>query len=95
MLPERVFSALSSRTRIEILKILAVKSGNVVEILNELNSRGFTIKYRESVYRALEKLTAAGLVEKYYDKEEGGIRYKLLGTKLEVDLSSGVIKLSD
>lgn len=91
MLPERVFSALSSRTRIEILRILAVKPRSVIEILNELNNKGFTIKYRESVYRALEKLTAAGLVEKYYDRKEGGIRYKLLRKKIEVDFRTGEV----
>jgi len=91
MIAERVFSALSSRTRIEILKILAMKSGGVVEILNELNSRGFTIKYRESVYRALEKLAAADLVEKYYDRREKGIRYRLLRTRIEVNFRTGEV----
>jgi len=91
MLPERVFSALSSKTRIEILRILAVKPSGVMEILDELRRRGFGIKYRESVYRALEKLTAAGLLEKYYDKKQKGIRYRLVKTKLEIDFQAGRI----
>jgi hypothetical protein len=77
------------KIRIEILKMLSHRSGSVKEVLSELNNRGFTIRYRDSVYRALEKLTVAGFLEKYYGKEGGGIRYRLLGTKLEADLRSG------
>jgi len=91
MVNEKVFLALSSKTRIEILKILSAKPSSVMEILNELNKRSFGIKYRESVYRALEKLAAAGLVEKYYDRKEGGIRYRLIKTKLEVDFQTGEV----
>jgi Fe2+ or Zn2+ uptake regulation protein len=91
MLPERVFSALGSKTRIEILRILAAKPSGVKEILNELNKRGFEIRYRESVYRALEKLVAVGLIEKFYDKKEKAIRYHLVKAKLEVDLRTGKV----
>lgn len=91
MLPEKIFSALSSKTRIEILRILTAKPSGVTQILNELEKRGFGIKYRESVYRALEKLAAAGLVEKYYDRKEKGIRYRLVKTKLEMDFQTGKI----
>ena len=92
MLPEKVFSALSSRTRIEILRILAMKSRSVMDVKNELNRRGFEMKYRESVYRALNKLVDAGLVEKFYDKEEGGIKYGIIKKELVVDLQSGKVR---
>jgi Fe2+ or Zn2+ uptake regulation protein len=91
MLSERIFSALSSKTRLEILRILSAKPGSVIQILDELKKRDYGIKYRESVYRALEKLVAAGLVEKYYDKEERGIKYRLVKTKLEIDFQTGRI----
>jgi len=91
MQPDKIFEALSSKTRIEIIKILTVRSRNVIGVLNELNVRGFKIKYRESVYRALEKLVAAGLVEKYYDNEERGIRYGVGRTRISFDLQSGEI----
>ena len=89
---EKIFSALSSKTRIEILRILAEKPSSIMDVLGELGRRGFKIKYRESVYRSLEKLTSAGLVEKYYDKKERGIRYRLIKIKLEVDFQTGEVK---
>lgn len=91
MLHEKVFSALSSKTRLEILRILSAKPYSIGEILSDLQKKGYGIKYRESIYRALEKLVAAGLVEKYYDKEEKGIKYKLIKTKLEIDFQTGRI----
>lgn len=72
----KVISALNSELRREILKILAEKPYTVLEVQDELKTRGFNVKYRETVYRALEKLVDAGLVEKYYVKEKG-ICYKL------------------
>lgn len=91
MMLEEVCSALSSRTRIEILKILARGPKSLKEILNELNERSFKIKYRASVFRALEKLTSAGLVEKYYDREREGINYRLLKTGLNINLVRGTV----
>ncbi|MGD0495478.1 MAG: winged helix-turn-helix domain-containing protein [Candidatus Bathyarchaeia archaeon] len=91
MQPQKIFAALSSGTRIEIIKILAVKSKTVREVLDQLNLRGFQIKYRESVYRALEKLAAAGLVEKYYDNRERDIRYRIVRSKIDFDFHSGEI----
>lgn len=96
MLPEEACSAISSKMRLEILKIISIrenKSDSIKELLKELNHRGFRVKYRASVYRALEKLSAAGFLKKYYDSEAGGIRYKLLGTHLEVDLKKGTATL--
>jgi len=48
------------------------------------------IKYRETVYRALENLFEAGLVEKYYDKEKG-LCYKISVINLTIDLTKGTI----
>ena len=39
--------------------------------MQKLKSKGFNIKYRETVYRALEKLVESGLVEKYFERETG------------------------
>jgi len=89
---ERICSALSSATRIEILKILADGSMSMREIMDALHERGFRINYRASVYRALEKLVSAGLVEKYYDRESRGIRYRLLKSRLNINLTSGTVE---
>ena len=91
MRSEEVLSALDSKTRIEILRILAAGPANVAGVLGELGRKEFGTKYRESVFRALEKLANAGLVEKYYDNEKRGIRYRLLKTRVEIDFKTGTI----
>ena len=68
---DKVISALNSNLRREILKALATAPKTVNQALEELNKKGVHIKYRETVYRALEKLFDADLVEKYYAKEKG------------------------
>jgi Fe2+ or Zn2+ uptake regulation protein len=61
------------------------------EIFEKLcRKEGVRIKYRESVFRALDKLVDAGLIEKFYDKKKG-ICYKLLIHKIEIDLISGKV----
>jgi Fe2+ or Zn2+ uptake regulation protein len=46
----------------------------------ELVKRGYDIKYKESIYKDLQLLVEAGLVEKYYDKEKKAIVY---GSKVD------------
>lgn len=87
---KKVIAALNSDLRREILKIIAGQAMTVVEVLGELNKRGLEIKYRESVYRSLEKLLDAGLVEKYYVKEKG-LCYKVSVANLTIDLTKGAI----
>lgn len=61
-----------------------------VEVFRELKKGRPQIKYRETVYRSLEKLFDAGLVEKYYVKEKG-LCYKISVTNLTIDLAKGTI----
>lgn len=82
----KVISALNSDLRREILKILAEKPHTVLDVLNKLKSKGFDVKYRETVYRALEKLVDAELVEKFYAKEKG-LCYKLLLTRMTIEIT--------
>jgi len=81
----RIISALDSKLRIEILKILAEKPNNVVGVLQKLRSKGLDARYRETVYRGLEKLADAELVEKYYDKESG-LCYKLTSDRFKIEI---------
>lgn len=90
----KVISALDSDLRREILRIVADNPGTVVDVINQLRKRGFKVKYRETVYRAMEKLVDAQLMEKFYEKERG-LCYKLSLTSLEIDITKGTItKLS-
>lgn len=88
---DKTISALNSKLRREILKIIAKEPMNVVQVLEELRKRKFDVKYRESVYRALEKLVDSGLAEKYYIKGKG-LCYKLKIKIVKLDLINGEIE---
>jgi len=82
----KIISALNSDLRREILKILAERPYTVLEVLNKLKKKGFDVKYRETVYRASEKLVDAELVEKFYAKEKG-LCYKLSLTRITIEIT--------
>jgi len=86
-----VISALNSELRREILKIISKEPMPVVQVLEELKKRKYDVKYRESVYRALEKLVDSELVEKCYIKEKG-LCYRLKVKSLKIDLTKGEIE---
>jgi len=88
----KVISALNSHLRREILKILAKEPKTVLEVLEELKKKKVDIKYRETVYRALEKLFDAELLEKYYDKEKG-LCYKLLLTRITIEITKETLNI--
>ncbi|MEM3755272.1 MAG: transcriptional repressor [Candidatus Bathyarchaeia archaeon] len=89
---EKVVAALNSSLRREILKTIAEKPMTVMEVLEKLKEKGIKVEYRETVYRALEKLLDANLVEKYYVKDKG-LCYKLLNAILIIDLTKGTIEV--
>jgi len=93
-----VISALNSRGRRQVLKVLSKYFGypsdalTVQELMSELSQDpNFKIKHRESVYKILEKLVDSGLVEKYYERRRG-MCYRIVKTKLEIDLAKGSIQ---
>ena len=79
----KVISALNSDLRREILKILAEKPYTVLEVSNRLKSKGVNVKYRETVYRALEKLVDADVVAKFYTRQKG-LCYRLSLTQATI-----------
>ena len=87
---DKVIRAINSNLRREILKILSKEPMTVSDVLVQLKKSGLQIKYRETVYRSLEKLFEAGLVQKYYVRTKG-ICYKVLVTNLTIDLVRGII----
>jgi len=89
---EKIIKALNSRTRRKILKILSEGPKNVKEVFIVLKEQYSTnIKYRESVFKALEKLVEADLVEKFYEKGKG-ITYRLKRKKITIDLTKEVVE---
>jgi|YelNatPaOPRAMG01_1025707.scaffolds.fasta_scaffold183548_2 Fe2+ or Zn2+ uptake regulation protein len=86
----KVISALNSNTRQQIIKILGRGPATVAEIFQEIKkNQRVGLRYRESVYRALEKMVEAELIEKYYEKDKG-ICYRLLTRKIKLDLVQGI-----
>jgi Fe2+ or Zn2+ uptake regulation protein len=89
----KVIAALDSDLRREVLKILSKEPMSVVQVLEELKKRKLGVRYRETVYRALEKLLGAGLVDKSYVKNKG-LCYKLTVSRITLDLATDSLEKS-
>ena len=74
------------------MRTIIARPKTLMEIYEELKKKNIPIKYRESVYKALEKLILVGLVEKIYGKRT--VLYKSKFSKINADLVSGKIELS-
>lgn len=79
-----MFSVLSRRTNRQIVKALTQGPATVKEVIKRLSELGVETRYRESVYKALEKLVSANLVKKTYVQNKG-ICYELKTSKIAVD----------
>lgn len=86
-----VLFALDLPTRKLIIQILVKEPMNVKGVVSELSKRGLAPKYRESVYKNLEKLVDCGIVEKFYDREKG-VCYRLVKSDLKIDLAKWTIE---
>jgi len=88
---DKVIAALNSKLRREILSIVSKQHMTVIQVLQELKKRKIEVKYRETVYRALEKLFDAGLVDKCYIKEKG-LCYKTKVNRIVIDVTKSTIE---
>jgi len=75
---------LSQESAREILRILDDESKSVKEVFEEMKNSSSSLKYRESVFKSLERMVETGLVEKI--KEENRVRYRSLFSKINADL---------
>ncbi len=89
----KVFRALCSELRREILSLLSEKPMTASETQKAVKNRGFKIKYRETIYRALETLVDSGLVEKFYVSKKG-LSYKLACTQITMYISKSSLILA-
>lgn len=87
----KVLSALDSDSRLRILKIVSKSPCNVQDVMDELRREGHPVKYRETVYRALEILTDAEILKKGYDKDKG-ICYAACMKRITINLEGGNIE---
>lgn len=90
----KILTALDSDLRREILMILAEEPSTALEVLTRLKKKGLEVKYRETVYRALEKLVEVELVEKFYIKEKG-LCYRLSLNHLTLAITKDSIRITD
>lgn len=88
----KVISALNSELRREILKVISEEPMTVMQVLEELKRRRFEVNYRETVYRALERLLDAGLVEKCYIREKG-LCYTIKAKIVIIDITKSIIEI--
>ena len=75
-----------------ILRILSDKSLRAIDVYN-LYKTTFKkdAKHREFIYKELERLVEAGMLDKKYDKEIKGITYTLKFSKVSVNLLDGEV----
>ena len=87
----KIDSALSSELCVAILNVVGLDEKNVGEVLSDLQTKGLSLKYRETVYRALERLVDARLLEKKYVQDKG-ICYKLKKREITIHLLDGKVE---
>lgn len=83
---KKVSRALSSETRLNILKILVNNKLASIEVYNKYIDKFKGEKQRETIYRALEALLSADILEKKYDNEKKNLVYSIKHNQLIIDL---------
>jgi Fe2+ or Zn2+ uptake regulation protein len=91
----RLLLTLANKTNLLIIEALSDgRLLKVAEVERRIERLGSKLTYRESVYKALEKLTDVDLLEKTYVKNKG-ICYKLSKRQLFIDFVSGTYSLKN
>jgi len=85
--------ALSSETRLKIIKILSERELSALEVYEAYERAYKEGKHRESIYRELEKLVEANILKKVYNEKEKKIVYKLAIQKIIVDLPTQRVEI--
>ncbi len=90
-----VSRALNSDLRRELLKVAFDGPLDAEGFYNAVASRGFSIKYVESVYKELQNLVEAGLLDKYYDLKSKKIFYRLKASQIVIDVRTMQTEIMD
>jgi DNA-binding transcriptional ArsR family regulator len=83
---EEVAKALSSDTRLKILKVLAEGEASAVHVYKMYNERFSDRKERATIYRELEVLFKSNFLVKTYREESKEITYRLAARSINLDL---------
>lgn len=89
---ESIAKALSSDTRLKILKLLVGKNLSSIEVFKEYKKKFNDGKHRETIYRGLEILLDAGILDKHYDKKNKNVVYYIKRKELIIDLIDQNVK---
>lgn len=92
---ETVAKALSADTRLKILKLLVGKNLSSIEVYNDYKKKFHDDKHRETIYRALEILLDAGILDKRYDKKNKNVVYYIKHKELTIDLINQKLKIKE
>lgn len=88
---QKKIEVLSQKSSREILRILGDETKTVKEVFEEIQSSSSSLKYRESVYKALERLTEVDLVEKI--EKENSVKYRAKYSTIKADFLEGELEL--
>ena len=80
---QEVIEVLSQESSREILRVLGDETKTLREVFEETQETSNSLKYRESVYKVLEKLNEVGLVEKIRDGKS--VEYRRVYSDIEAD----------
>jgi DNA-binding transcriptional ArsR family regulator len=83
---EEVAKALSSDTRLKILKMLAEGEASAVHVYKMYNERFSDRRERATIYRELEVLYKSNFLVKTYKEESKEIVYRLSARSINIDL---------
>lgn len=83
---EEVAKALSSDTRLKILKLLAEGDASAVHVYKMYNERFSDRRERATIYRELEVLYKTNFLVKTYREESKEIVYRLAARSISLDL---------
>lgn len=90
-----ILRALDSDLRRELLKIALDGALDADGFYNAVIDRGFNIRYKESVYKELQTLVQASLLDKYYDVKSKKILYRLKSGRVVVDIKTMETEIID
>jgi len=77
----------------EILRQIVEEPKTVREIHDELKGNEHSLSYRESVFKSLERMVEAGLVEKIQNGKR--VSYRSSYSKIEMDLLEDKLNLEE
>ncbi|OPX61361.1 MAG: hypothetical protein A4E29_00855 [Methanomassiliicoccales archaeon PtaB.Bin134] len=83
---EEVAKALSSDTRLKILRLLAEGEASAVHVYKVYNERFSDRRERATIYRELEVLFKCNFLVKTYKEESKEIVYRLAARSINLDL---------